>query len=222
MASAVEIEDVEDVSRWPEMDDLLPHLLAANQGRSGRGIPPLFVANTLQTVGSYLVARGRLREGEDVIEECIRIAGRRGQGQWAEIRVAALSRQGDLRCALGRIDAGEVSYAKALKLARARFGETSPQYGSVLNARGLSRFEAGRYDDAAADHQQSLDAYLQSETQRPELVDTAQHNLGRALGRLGQLDEAEGMIETSLAREKGRGHPLSMNAVLGVKSRQRP
>ncbi|MCA9708046.1 MAG: tetratricopeptide repeat protein [Myxococcales bacterium] len=140
--------------------------------------------------GRHELARTALLEAREILEERLRpghpeLAGTIGN-------LAAIDR------AMGRLSEALAGYDEAIGIIERALGPEHSDLSWALLGRSETLLELQRIDDAVADARRALAVVVHAEVD-PERVASARHQLGVALGRAGQLDEARQQMQQARA-----------------------
>ncbi len=188
-------------------EQALQDALAASEGL-GRDSISAFRA--LEGLAALAWTRGRLEDAQSRFEAATEFA-RRIYGEESLEIAAELISLGVVHRTLLDHDAAIERLSEALRIVRdVHGGENLVLFATVLNNLARAREGKGELAEAEAEYRAALEVYARAFPAHHPNTLTCRHNLGRVLGDLGRLDEAEEILADVGARRRaalGDGHP---------------
>ncbi len=196
-------------SAWSQLATLLANdrrgdeaVAAANEARRLRGPSPAPTeqADTLNSLGIALTAKGDLPAAEEALEEALALRRAEGEAGRASV-VATLNNLGRAQRLRGDAAASEASHREALALAETLGPVGQPTAQLALDGIARALLLAGRRDEAWPVFERSLALAAELYGPRSNAVAGAHNELANLLHDLGRWGDAERHYQESLEIE---------------------
>jgi CHAT domain-containing protein len=155
-----------------------------------------------------LVAMRRLQDAASLLDEAERLASAHGP---ASVLGPIQNLRAQILFESGKLDEAEIAFRSALRLARAQ-DDFSTQ-AKILNNLGFMRMTKNRFDEAVRWYDQALTAAARADAKL--VASRANTNLVICLYRLGELDQAQQLVEKAIEQQEKEGAIAFLQGSLG-------
>ncbi|GHP00567.1 tetratricopeptide repeat protein [Reticulibacter mediterranei] len=195
---------------WIQCERLLAQVLACLPliESAGSNLPES--GEILFKAGGYLLARGRYREAEPLVEQAVTLAERQ-QGLDPTVLIARLQQRAQLLWRQGKYTDAEALLERVLLLREQQLGPTYLKTADTLNYLGLVYYTLGKYEAAEPLYRQALDICEQQLGSTHLRTADTLINLGLLYYTLGKYEAAESLwIQVLRIQEQQLGpeHPI--------------
>lgn len=183
-----------DIAMWEQCERIVAQALACATLIKGMGGTLSEAGELLFKVGSYLLARGRYKEAEPLLEHAV-VLGKQQHGANHPLLMEWIEKQAELLWRQGQYQHTESLLRQVLALKEQHLGAEHSQTGETLNNLALIHWYQGRYTEAEPLY---LRAWRIQEDHDPLLLADTLTNLGNLYRVQGRYAEAQPLFQRAL------------------------